>query len=280
LIYEGLIRAAHEPGISARVVSVGPSGDPNPAVAYLVRQRNDVVIAPFFNNASLWYLERRYPHTLFLQPDAPAPRPPHAPKNGLVTVFHSEEAAYLAGYLAALVEGRRPGRHVVSAVGGVREPQVDALIDGFRAGARAADPRITVLVDYSHDFVAPPKCALVAREQLARGSGVVFGVAGPCGLGALEAAKRRGAWGVGVDTDQSALGRYILTSVLKREDSALAAAVAAIHAGTFPRSGTLVFDYANGGVGLGKISPDVPAALRKKLGRVERELAAGRIRVH
>jgi basic membrane protein A len=47
----------------------------------------------------------------------------------------------------------------------------------------------------------------------------VFAVAGPCGLGALDAAKGRGKWGVGVDVDQSYLGNFILTSAVKRVDT-------------------------------------------------------------
>ena len=35
-------------------------------------------------------------------------------------------------------------------------------------------------------------------------------------LGALEAASERGIWGIGVDVDQSHLGRHILTSAVKR----------------------------------------------------------------
>jgi len=50
----------------------------------------------------------------------------------------------------------------------------------------------------------------VALSQIAKGSRVVFQVAGVCGLGALEAASEHGIWGIGVDVDQSHLGQHIL----------------------------------------------------------------------
>jgi basic membrane protein A len=282
-LYRGFISAAHEPGVSARVVEVGPSGDATPALELLVRERYDLVVAgpsPVLPGVRLVEpVAVRHPRTLFLVPDANSRPGPTMPKNVLVTLFRGQEAAYLAGYLAALVADRGKAPHTVSAVGGFEIPQVKTLIAGFRAGARAADRRIRVLIGYSQDFVDPTKCEAVAREQIARGSAVVFNVAGSCGRGALMTAKRRGVWGVGVDSDQSSLGPFILTSVVKHEGYGLVKAIDAIRGGTFPKSGTLVLGYANGGVGLGRISPQVPMELLRRLRRVRVALAAGRIDV-
>src|SRR5207245_782235 len=110
------------------------------------------------------------------------------------------------GYLAALMEKRRPGKDVIGSVGGYKIPTVDAYIAGYQAGARKADPRITMLNGYADSFVNPAKCGAVALDQIARGAGVVFQVASACGLGALDAARDRGVWGIGVDIDQSSLG--------------------------------------------------------------------------
>ena len=79
-------------------------------------------------------------------------------------------------------------------------------------------PGTRVLIGYSQDFVAQDKCKEIALNQIAQGSRVVFQVAGGCGLGALDATKERGVWGLGVDKDQKNLGRHILTSAVKRVD--------------------------------------------------------------
>ena len=277
--YLGFLRTAHLPGIEGRVVQISPLGDPVPALEFLARQQYDVIVTPllslFYNQAAV---ARQHPHTIFLVSDVPA-RAKNAPPNLLVTIFRPQESAFLAGYLAALVEARAPRPHVVSAVGGFSIAPVNVFIAGFRAGARYADPNIKVLINYSFDFTDPVKCARVADEQIARGSGVVFNVAGACGTGALQEAKRKGAWGVGVDVDQSSLGSFVLTSVLKHVDLSIERAVEAIRNHSYPRNGVFVFDEANGGVGIGKISPRVPRAFVRRLKRVEAAIKAGRLHV-
>ena len=108
------------------------------------------------------------------------------------------------------------------------------FVDGFAAGARRAAPRVKVLVDYSDDFVDPTKCAALARRQIARGAGIVFNVAGACGLGTMKAAAESGVWAVGVDSDQSSLGPHVLTSVLKRYEAGFVEVFQRVKAGKLP----------------------------------------------
>src|SRR4030095_16390412 len=132
-----------------------------------------------------------------------------------------EQAGYLAGHLAALVLTLSPGEEVLSSVGGQRVPAGERYIAGYQAGARGANPHVTTLNSYTDDFWDPAKGRSVALSQIAKGSRVVFQVASACGLGALQAASERGVWGIGVDVDQSHLGRHILTSALVRFDVAV-----------------------------------------------------------
>jgi basic membrane protein A len=94
---------------------------------------------------------------------------------------------------------------------------------------------------------------------------VVFQVAGQCGLGALDAAKEKGVWGIGVDADQSFLGDHVLTSARKRVENSVFDTIAeyvkdpAAFKGGIDKN----YDLKNGGVGFGKLSPDLPAAARK-----------------
>src|SRR5262249_713476 len=132
------------------------------------------------------------------------------PKNVLGQVWHVEQAAYLAGYLAGLMEKERPGKDVVGSVGGYPVSDVFPCIAGFEAGANKADPGITTLRGYANDFLNPAKCKAVARNQIAKGAGVLLDVAGACGLGTLQAAGEQHVWGIGVDVDQSFLGPQIL----------------------------------------------------------------------
>ena len=67
---------------------------------------------------------------------------------------------------------------------------VPRRLQGGRAEVR---PRATVTIGYSQDFLDQAKCKSIAQNQIDGGSQVVFPVAGPCGLGALDAAKRAAA---------------------------------------------------------------------------------------
>jgi basic membrane protein A and related proteins len=136
-----------------------------------------------------------------------------------------------------------------------------------------------VLVGYSHDFTDANACDAIASDQIARGAGVVFNVAGTCGLGALAAAKRAGVWGIGVDTDQSFLGPHILTSVMKRYDTGFVRLLRQLRAGTLRGGGTTVLTLRNGGAALGPISPRVPAALRTELDRLRQRIENGELTV-
>ena len=122
-----------------------------------------------------------------------------------------------------------------------------AALEAIPTEAKAADPGITVLNGYSEDFGDQAKCKQIALNQIERGAGVIFQVAGGCGLGALDAAREKGVWGIGVDADQSFLGPHILTSAVKRVDTAVFLAIKSVVDGTF-KGGNIVFGLKENGV--------------------------------
>jgi basic membrane protein A len=278
--YLGLRRAVRRLGVEGRVLAASPRAGAGPSLALLARQGYDLVFATGSLLApALDEVAARYPGTKFAILDASRFGLPHRPRNVRGLAFATQEAAYLAGYLATRMEERRPGPDVVSSVGGLEIPTVDAFIAGYQAGARKANPRVKTLNGYSGDFLDPAKCRGVAASQIARGSGVVFQVASVCGLGALVAAGEAGIWGIGVDVDQSFLGPHVLTSVVKRLDVAVYRTVETLLDGSFTTGGDTVFALGDGGVGLGRISPEVPDRVRRQLERVEAAIVAGEIPV-
>lgn len=275
----GFRRAVRELGVEGKVVTQGPKESAFPSFAYLARQGYDLVIGEgFVQAAAIDAAARAFPGTRFAIADTAWEDLRHQPPNVLGTRYRMEEAAYLAGYLAALMEKRRPGRDVVSSVGGFSIPTVDPFIAGYQAGARKANPRIVTLNAYANDFLDQAKCRRVALGQIVKGSGVVFQVAGGCGLGALRAAKERGVLGIGVDVDQSSLGPHILTSVLKKMDVAVYGAILSLKNGTFSPGRSAVFGLRDGGVGLGAISPRVPRTFVAQVERVRKQIVSGEIR--
>ena len=198
-------------------------------------------------------------------------------KNVVGLTFATNQNSYMIGCLAALM-AKRDGGTMISAVGGIKIPTVDIFIAAYRAGARKCVPGTQTLIDYSQEFVDQAKCSELATNQIDRGSKVVFAVAGGCGLGALDVAKEAGVWGVGVDNDQSFLGRHILTSAVKRVDVAVETAVLSAKNGTFKGGTDLNFNLKNKGVAVGKINSRVPKAFITRMNAIGAQILAGKIK--
>ena len=278
LAFVGLERAEKELGVQGRVAESKSGADYIPNLSTFAKQGYDLVIGVGFTEIdAMGKVAKRFPNTSFAIVDVANADLAGKPKNVVGLLFKEQETGYLAGYLAGLVEKRRPGPDVVSSVGGQKQPPVDRFIAGYQAGAKAADPGITTLNGYSQDFVDQTKCKEVALNQIAQGSGVVFQVAGGCGLGALDAAREKKVWGIGVDADQAFLGPHILTSSTKGVDTAVFLTIKSVKDGTFEGGTDSIFSLKEGGVGLGKISAKVPKADVEKLNEVKQDIIDGKI---
>jgi basic membrane protein A and related proteins len=254
LAYVGLQRAEKELGIKGRVLTSKSNADYVPNLTTLAQQNYDLIIPVGFLMADATdAVAKQAPNAKFAIVDVDATGLKGKPTNVEGLLFKEQQAGYLAGYLAGLYAKDNKIK-VISSVGGQKIPPVDHYIAGYQAGAKAADPGITTLNGYSQDFVAQDKCKEIALNQIAKGSGVVFQVAGQCGLGALDAAKEKGKQGIGVDADQGYLGSYILTSAEKKVDVAVFNAIKAAQKGTFNGGQDTINDLSNNGVGFGKLN--------------------------
>src|SRR5687768_1004319 len=278
LAFKGLTRAEEELGIEGRVIESASSADYIPNMTTLARSGYDLVIGVgFAQGDAVGKVAQKYPETKFAIIDVDQAFVPGKPANVQGLLFREQEVGYLVGYLAGLEEKRRDGKDVISAVGGMKEPPVDRFIAGYFAGAEKAAPGIETILDYSQDWDDQAKCKELALNQIARGSQVIFQVAGGCGLGALDAAGERDVWGIGVDADQSFLGPHVLTSALKGVDSAVFLTIQSIQDGSWEGGGNATFGLAEDGVGLGNVSPDIPADDVDQVEQIKQQIADGEI---
>jgi len=278
LAYQGLKRAQRELGIDGAVYQSPSAQAYIPNLAQAARKGAALVISVGFDQANaVAAAAKQFPKTHFAIIDVDQATLTGKPKNVEGLIFKEQEVGYLAGYLAGLVEKQHGGQGTIGSVGGQKQPPVDRYIAGYRAGAQAADPGIKLLNAYSQDWVDQAKCKQAALDQIAAGASIVFQVAGGCGLGALDAAKEKGVWGIGVDADQSYLGKEVLTSAMKRVDVSVYATIQQVVAGHFAGGTNAVFSLKNDGVGLGKISPKVPKSDVQKLQQIAKDVAAGKI---
>ena len=206
------------------MVESASAADYIPNMSSLARDGYDLVIGVgFAQGDAIGKVAQKYPKVNFAIIDVDQAFVPGKARERPGLLFREEEVGYLVGYLAGLGgEAAHQARTWISAVGGMKEPPVDRFVAGYFAGAAEGEwPGIKTLLDYSQDWDDRAKCKELALNQIARGSNVIFQVAGGCGLGALNAAGERERWGIGVDADQSFLGPHILTSAQKGVDAAV-----------------------------------------------------------
>jgi basic membrane protein A len=284
----GMLRAKSKFGIKIRVFDTSTAADRQPNLTSASRLGYPLVFAA----GSLLFdavdkVAPAFPNTKYAGIDiAQASSGNHPNVRGII--FAEQEAGYIVGYIAGLVVKAQKGPDVVSGVGAIPVPAIVRYFAGYKAGVKKANPKATVLVNYASDttFHDQAKCKEVALNQIDQKTQIIFQIAGGCGIGALNAAKEHGLWGIGVDVDQSFFGKYILTSALKNISKEVVATIAEfekVGPKKFKTGFDKVYNLKNGGVGYAPLSTKLPKALRtsisKKVKLIAKKIASGKIKV-
>jgi basic membrane protein A len=285
LSLQGCKSGAAKVGGKCRGLESRSTSDYIPNFTKLIRDGANISIATGFLLADgTATIAKKFRKSHFAIVDYSVHAPPFANKAGkplfrnvLGLTFATNENSYMIGCLAALM-AKRAGGNTISATGGINIPTVSIFIAAYRAGATKCVKGTKTLVDFSADFVDQAKCKELALNHIGAGSKVEFAVAGNCGLGALDAAKQEGIWGIGVDKDQAFLGPHILTSAVKRVDRAVEAAILSEELGLFVGGTDLNFNLKNNGVAIGKISKKVPKAYITRMNALGVQIIAGKIK--
>ena len=190
--------------------------------------------------------------------DPPAPRA----DNIAGLVFAEEQGSFLVGAAAALTSETG----TVGFIGGVCcFGLIEKFEAGFRAGALHINPDIEIISQYITEFPdfggfdAPDRGRETASAIFEEGADVIYHAAGGTGAGLFAAAKEHSettgskVWGIGVDSDQyntvdEGVRDYVLTSMLKRVDTAVFEIIKAHLEGTFG-PGETRYDLSVDGVG-------------------------------
>jgi basic membrane protein A and related proteins len=279
LAFVGL-QLAEKRGIKGRVIQSKSPADYIPNLKACVTGGASITIGVGFLMAdAMDAIATSYKTNKFAIVDVDATGLKHKPKNVEGLLFKEQEAGYLVGYAAGMYVKATHGK-AVGSIGGLKIPPVDRFIAGYYAGAKRAGAQVQVTHNYSQDFVDQAKCKEQALGMIANGAGVVFQVAGQCGLGVLSAAKEKGVFGIGVDADQGYLGAHVMTSATKKVDVAVYQTIEAAKRtrAKFRTNFNAIFTVANGGVGYGKISSRIAPNLKAQVEAVRKLLAAGKIK--
>lgn len=161
-------------------------------------------------------------------------------------VFKEQEGSFLMGIFAA--KTTKTGK--VGFVGGMDVPVIHHFEAGFKAGVMAVNPDIEVITIYTGAFDNPAKGKEAALNIFGQGGDVIFAAAGACGIGVIEAAKEKGLYAIGVDSDQNKLApENVLSSMMKRVDVAVATVSKQAYEGKFPGGQVVTLGLKENGVG-------------------------------
>ena len=268
--YKGVTDAADQLGVEAAVLESQAETDYAPNIQAFVDQGCNVIVTVGFllGDATMTAANANpdIPFTIvdYAYGENEDGTPMITNNNVLGQVFNTDEAAFLAGYLAAGTT--KSGK--VGTFGGINIPPVTIFMDGFYYGVQKYNADNGTKVEvlgwdpktqkglFTENFEKLDDGRTFAQNLVDEGADIVMPVAGPVGLGSAALATELGTdklMIIGVDSDQyesdTANQAVYLTSVLKNMDVTTFNAIKAVADGTFA-GGVTVGTLANGGVGL------------------------------
>lgn len=285
--YEGIQKFAKDSGLADNCITYLQSENAAqyvPNLIQLAEEKYDLVVAAgySFDNA-MKEVSAKFPDTKFFVIDTVV-----AGDNVVSGVFAAEQSSYLAG-MAAAMQAKADGGDTVGFVGGTESELIKVFQAGFEQGAKAVDSNIKIMIDYAGGFGDAAKGQTLADKQYNAGAKVIYHAAGGTGSGVIKIAKERAekgekVWAVGVDRDQYEDGKYgdksaILTSALKRVDTATYDISKTVLDGTFKGGTTVNFDIKNEGVGIPAENPNLSDEIKKALDKAVEDIKAGTIEV-
>ena len=225
--YAGVKRAEEELGIELDYV------EPKAIAEYEGFQRDFaktdeyvIIICIGFDQAeALDKIAGEYPDQKFALVDMVVVQP-----NVASLLFKANEGSFLVGVVAGMTT--TTGK--VGFVGGMDIPLIRDFFVGYEAGAKWANPDVTVLDPvFVGGWADPTRGKELAIGLAELGGDAVYVAAGKSGLGSLEAVHEKGIIGFGVDACQCYLYPEIIASMTKRVDVAVYEMIVAALLGTF-----------------------------------------------
>lgn len=214
--------------------------------------------------------------------------------NVLGQVYATDEAAFLAGYLAAGMTETG----IVGTFGGINIPPVTIFMDGFSYGVDYFNSRHgtdVILLGWSpetgeglftNNFESLDDGRAYAQNLYDEGADIILPVAGPVGLGSAALANELGVAElmiIGVDADlyetDPERGHVYLTSIVKRMDATVFQVIEQVMGGIF-EGGVITGTLGNGGVDIAPfhdLEGAVPADLVAELDEIRAGITDGTI---
>jgi len=291
--WEGVKRAQNDLDICLYDVEPGNPTSIEPAMRAFAEKNFDLVIGVGFAQGPIMQkVATDFPNAKFaiidgviFEADGKTPM-----KNVASLVFREHEGSYLVGMIAA----SKSKTGVLGFLGGMDIPLIHKFETGYEEGAKAVNPKITVVQNYvgvtDGAWNNPGKGKELSLAQIDKGADVIFTAAGNSGLGAFDAVEQYGKndqgeankFVIGVDSNQNGVKPgFVLTSMVKRVDNAVYDVVKEVLGGKFD-GGFHVFGLDKDGVAYAMDDNNkslISAEVIAKTEEAKKKIVAGEIKV-
>ncbi len=143
-------------------------------------------------------------------------------KNVASLSFKQNEGSFLVGALAAMVSKTNK----IAIVAGQDVKVINDFIIGYKAGAKYIKKDIKITTKFiekvyknKNPWASPREAKQISLKLLNKNIDIIYGVASASNIGIFQAAKLKGKFAIGVDSDQDYLQQgTVLTSMMKNLD--------------------------------------------------------------
>jgi basic membrane protein A len=300
--WNGVLRAQDELGVEGQFIQSDEATEYEPNLTEFASQGYDLVVAAgFFLGTDLAKVAALYPDVSYTIVDYSYPDPgipedlvgyDECIPNVQGQVFKTDQAAFLAGYLAAgMTETGKLGYF-----GGAKIPTVTIFGVGFQQGMEYYNEvhGTDVVLEgwdnetgeglFTNDFVDLTKGKESAETLFDRGADIFMGVGGLIGSPGFDVARERGGLGIWVDVDGYELlteaRDVMLTSVMKKMDNSVYAVIEDVVNGEFEGCTNYVGSLDNDGVGLAPyhdLDSEIPDDLKAEVEELKAAIISGEI---
>ncbi|WP_297598361.1 BMP family ABC transporter substrate-binding protein [uncultured Cetobacterium sp.] len=275
--YRGLEQAKKDLGIEFKYVEPASPAEDEEFLREYAEAGYDLIIATGFQmTESARAVAADYSDVKFLMIDDVVDLP-----NVKSLIFKEEEGSFLVGVIAGLMTKN----NAVGFVGGMENPLIKKFEVGFKQGAEYVNPKVKFFSVYTtgpNPFNDPVRGKENAISEINQGADVIYHAAGGTGMGVFAAAKEKGVFAIGVDSNQDAVEPgTVLTSMLKNVDVAVYDSIKNLISGNFV-PGVAVYGAQENGVGVTdfEFTKDIIGAEKlQKFEEIKAKLMSGEIKV-
>jgi basic membrane protein A and related proteins len=251
------------------VESVPEGADAERVLTQLARSGHKVIFATSYGYMdTVLKVAERFPDVVFLHCSG------HKRRANMGTYFGR---MYQASYLSGLIAGTMTQKKRIGYVAPIPIPEVIRITNAFVLGVRAVNPEVNVHAVWTNAWYDPATESEAANSLLDIGVDVIATQSDS--PAPVQTAERRGAYGVGFNTDASKFApTKHLTSAIWNWGPYYVEAVKQVRARTW-KSTDEWWPIGTGIVGLSPLGPVVPDTLKTLVEQRTQDLIAGRFDV-